>query len=57
MDRGAALPEVEATLGHGNIATTSDYLHARPEGSSGLKLDPGCFFDAGEGSSNARWRT
>jgi hypothetical protein len=25
----------------GNIATTSGYLHARPESSSGLKLDPG----------------
>ena len=41
IDRGAALPEVQATLGHGNIATTSGYLHARPETSSGLKLDPG----------------
>lgn len=29
--------------GHGNIATTSGYLHARPESSSGLKLDPGVF--------------
>jgi hypothetical protein len=34
------LPEVQATLGHGNIMTTSGYLHARPESSSGLKLDP-----------------
>jgi hypothetical protein len=33
----------QATLGHGNIATTSGYLHARPESSSGLKLDPGVF--------------
>jgi integrase/recombinase XerD len=41
IDRGATLPEVQATLGHANIATTSGYLHARPESSSGLKLDPG----------------
>jgi hypothetical protein len=32
-----------STLGHDNIATTSGYLHARPESSSGLKLDPGVF--------------
>jgi integrase/recombinase XerD len=43
IDRGATLPEVQSTLGHGNIATTSGYLHARPESSSGLKLDPGVF--------------
>jgi integrase/recombinase XerD len=30
IDRGASLPEVQTTLGHGNIATTSGYLHARP---------------------------
>jgi hypothetical protein len=30
-------------LGHGNIATTSGYLRARPDSSSGLKLDPGVF--------------
>jgi integrase/recombinase XerD len=41
IDRGATLPEVQSTLGHGNIATTSGYLHARPETSSGLHLDPG----------------
>jgi site-specific recombinase XerD len=41
IDRGATLPEVQSTLGHGNIATTSGYPHARPESSSGLKLDPG----------------
>ena len=28
---------------HGNIATTSTYLHAQPENSSGLRLDPGVF--------------
>jgi len=43
IDRGASLPEVQSTLGHGNIATTSGYLHARPDSSSGLKLDPGVF--------------
>jgi integrase/recombinase XerD len=42
---GASLPEVQTTLGHGNIAATSGYLHARPDSSSGLKLDPGVFFD------------
>ena len=43
IDRGASLPEVQNTLGHGNISTTSGYLHARPDSSSGLKLDPGVF--------------
>jgi len=43
IDRGASLPEVQSTLGHGNIATTSGYLHARPDSSSGMKLDPGVF--------------
>jgi integrase/recombinase XerD len=43
IDRGASLAEVQNTLGHGNIATTSGYLHARPDSSSGLKLDPGVF--------------
>jgi hypothetical protein len=47
IDRGASLPEVRATLGHGTIATSS-YLHARPDSSSGLRLDPGCFFDDDE---------
>ena len=41
IERGASLPEVQATLGHGNISTTSGYLHARPDSSSGLRLDPG----------------
>jgi integrase/recombinase XerD len=41
IEGGASLPEVQATLGHGNIATTSGYLHARPEKSSALRLDPG----------------
>jgi integrase/recombinase XerD len=43
IERGASLPKVQATLGHGNIATTSGYLHARPADSSGLDLDPGVF--------------
>ena len=43
IDRGAALPVVQATLGHGNISVTSGYLHARPDSSSGLHLDPGVF--------------
>jgi hypothetical protein len=42
------LPEVQATLGHGNIATTSGYLHARTDSSSGLRLDPGVFLDEDE---------
>ena len=44
IDRGASLPEVQSTLGHGNIAKMSGYLHARPNASSGLHLDPGGFF-------------
>ncbi len=44
IDRGASLPEVQSTLGHCNIATTSGYPHARlDDTSSGLKLDPGVF--------------
>ena len=43
IERGASLPRVQQTLGHGNISTTSGYLHARPDSSSGLKLDPGVF--------------
>jgi integrase/recombinase XerD len=43
IERGAALPVVQATLGHGNISVTSGYLHARPGSSSGLSLDPGVF--------------
>jgi integrase/recombinase XerD len=41
IDRGAPLPLVAATLGHGNVSTTSVYLHARPGAASGDALDPG----------------
>ena len=43
LDRGATLAEVQTTLGHANVATTSGDLHARPDTSSGLRLDPGIF--------------
>jgi hypothetical protein len=39
---------VQTTLGHGNIGTTSGYLHARPDSSSGLKLDPRVVIDGGK---------
>ena len=41
LDRGATLADVKETLGHANVATTSTYLHSRPDRSSGLKLDAG----------------
>jgi integrase/recombinase XerD len=40
IDRGATLPEEQATLGHANVSTTSGYLNARPDTSSGLRLNP-----------------
>lgn len=43
IQNGAPLPDVQATLGHSNIATTSAYLHARPDSSSGMYLDEGVF--------------
>jgi site-specific recombinase XerD len=43
LDNGATLAEVQETLGHANVSTTSGYLHARPNSSSGLKLDEGVF--------------
>jgi hypothetical protein len=52
IDRGASLPEVQSTLGHGDIATTS----ARPNTSSGLHLDPGSFFDEEPGKGKRLWR-
>jgi integrase/recombinase XerD len=45
IDHGASLAEVQNHLGHANNATTSGYLHARPDTSRGLHLDPGVFFD------------
>ena len=48
IDRGAALPVVQSTLGHGNIAVTSGYLHARPGTSSGYRSILGCFFNEDE---------
>jgi Phage integrase family len=35
LDRGATLAQAQATLGHANVATTSGYLHARPNNSAG----------------------
>jgi integrase/recombinase XerD len=43
IERGADLPVVQSTLGHGNISVTSGYLHARPGTSSALYLDAGVF--------------
>ena len=34
IEEGALLHEVQATLGHANMGTTSGYLHARPGSSS-----------------------
>lgn len=39
LDRGAPIHLVQATLGHGSIATTGRYLHARPQDSSGRYLE------------------
>jgi hypothetical protein len=41
---------VQATLGHANVSTTNGYLHARPDTSGGLRLDPEVFFDEDEGN-------
>jgi integrase/recombinase XerD len=38
LERGAPIHLVQATLGHASIATTSRYLHARPNDSSSLYL-------------------
>lgn len=38
LEHGAPIHLVQATLGHSSIATTSRYLHARPNDSSGLYL-------------------
>jgi len=47
IDNGVCLPEVQETLGHADITTTGGYLHARPDSSSGLKLDRGAFLQRG----------
>ncbi len=39
LNRGAPLHLVQNTLGHASIATTSRYLHARPDDSSALYLN------------------
>jgi site-specific recombinase XerD len=38
LDKGATVAVVKETLGHASIATTSKYLHAKPEESSALYL-------------------
>ncbi len=38
LDRGAKIHVLQATLGHTSMATTSQYVHARPDDSSGLHL-------------------
>lgn len=38
IDRGAPLSLVKETLGHSSLTTTSRYVHARPDDSSGLYL-------------------
>jgi integrase/recombinase XerD len=43
LARGASLLEVKTTLGHANAATTSGYLHARPDSWSALYLDARIF--------------
>lgn len=40
LDHGASLAVVAATLGHANVATTSAYLHAKPNAASGDNLNP-----------------
>jgi len=38
LDRGAGVHEVQGTLGHASLATTTRYVHLRPERSSGHAL-------------------
>ena len=38
LDRGAPIHLVQQTIGHASVATTSRYLHARPNDSSALYL-------------------
>ena len=47
LDRGATVAEVASNLGHESVATTSQYLHAKPGSSSADKLDPEVWKDVG----------
>jgi len=38
IERGASVPKVQATLGHGSLHTTMQYIHARPDESSSTDL-------------------
>ncbi|MBD0311771.1 MAG: site-specific integrase [Microcoleus sp. T3-bin5] len=38
LNRGAPIHLLSQTLGHASVATTSKYLHAKPNDSSGLYL-------------------
>src|SRR5262249_51653054 len=31
IERGASVPKVQVTLGHGSLQTTMEYVHARPD--------------------------
>lgn len=39
LDRGCPVHVVQATLGHGSLATTGKYAHAKPTDSAGMYLD------------------
>lgn len=43
LARGSTVADVKDMLGHSNVATTSAYLHARPDRSSAYALDQGIF--------------
>ena len=51
IDRGASLPKCSRRW---TIATTSGYLHARPNTSSGRTWIPECFFDEEPGKGGRR---
>lgn len=38
LARGCSIAVVRQTLGHASLASTSEYVHAKPEDSSGLYL-------------------
>lgn len=48
LARGASLADVKDMLGHTNVATTSLYLHARPDRSSAYVLDTGIITGDGQ---------